>query len=214
MEQVVERGTGARAKVPGFSTAGKTGTAQKVVDGRYSKSEYNASFVGFVPSRQPMFTIVVVIDSPHGKNLYYGSGVAGPIFRRIADAALRHYGVAPTLNAAPPVLVARTEAPRERPISGPVEFPAIVTVAGRAAGAAGVIPDLRGLGAREALRVLAGLGVAPRLVGAGIVVEQDPAAGSPIESGDVAMLTLERNVVLEVSPASVADASLTVDLTP
>jgi cell division protein FtsI (penicillin-binding protein 3) len=214
MEQVVERGTGARAKVQGFSTAGKTGTAQKVVDGRYSKSEYNASFVGFVPSRQPMFTIVVVIDSPHGKNLYYGSGVAGPIFRRIADAALRHYGVAPTLNAAPPVLVARTEAPRERPISGPVEFPAIVTVAGRAAGAAGVIPDLRGLGAREALRVLAGLGVAPRLVGAGIVVEQDPAAGSPIESGDVAMLTLERNVVLEVSPASVADASLTVDLTP
>ena len=214
MEQVVERGTGARAKVPGFSTAGKTGTAQKVVDGRYSKSEYNASFVGFVPSRQPRFTIVVVIDSPHGKNLYYGSGVAGPIFRRIADAALRHYGVAPTFNSAPPVLVARAEAPRERPVSGPADFPAIVTVSGRAVGSAAVFPDLRGLGAREALRVLAGLGVTPRIHGAGVVVEQDPAAGSSVESGEVATLRLERNVVVEVVPAPVADAFPTDDFTP
>ena len=214
MEQVVERGTGARAKVQGFSTAGKTGTAQKVIDGRYSKSEYNASFVGFVPSREPMFTIVVVIDSPHGKNLYYGSGVAGPIFQRIADAALRHYGVAPTLNAAPPVLVARAEAPRERPISGPTEFPAIVKVAGGANGSGAVFPDLRGLGARDASRVLVGLGVAPRLHGTGIVVEQDPAAGSPIESGSVATLRLERNVIPEVAPGPVADDSSTPDVTP
>ena len=214
MEQVVERGTGARAKVQGFSTAGKTGTAQKVIDGRYSKSEYNASFVGFVPSREPMFTIVVVIDSPHGKNLYYGSGVAGPIFRRIADAALRHYGVAPTLNAAPPVLVARTEAPRERPVSGPTGFPAIVKVAAGANGSGAVFPDLRGLGARDASRVLVGLGVAPRLHGAGMVVEQDPAAGSPIESGSVATLRLERNVILEVAPEPVVDDSSTPDVTP
>ncbi|MBF8300098.1 MAG: peptidoglycan synthetase FtsI, partial [Acidobacteria bacterium] len=91
MEQVVERGTGTRAHVPGFTAAGKTGTARKVVDGRYSPSEYNASFVGFIPSRQPVFAIVVVIDSPHGKNLYYGGSVAAPIFQRIADAALRHH---------------------------------------------------------------------------------------------------------------------------
>ena len=214
MEQVVERGTGARAKVKGFSTAGKTGTAQKVVDGRYSKSEYNASFVGFVPSRQPMFTIVVVIDSPHGKNLYYGSGVAGPIFRRIADAALRHYGVPPTLNAAPPVLVARPEAPRERPVSGPAAFPAIVTVAGGAAGSGAVFPDLRGLGARDASRVLVGLGVAPRLQGVGIVVEQDPAAGSPIGSGAVATLRLERTVIPEAAPVPAADVFQTADRMP
>ncbi len=214
MEQVVERGTGARAKVEGFSTAGKTGTAQKVVDGRYSKSEYNASFVGFVPSRQPMFTIVVVIDSPHGKNLYYGSGVAGPIFRRIADAALRHYGVPPTLNAAPPVLVARPEAPRERSVSGPAAFPAIVTVAGGAAGPGAVFPDLRGLGARDASRVLVGLGVAPRLQGAGIVVEQDPAAGSPIGSGAVATLRLERTVIQEAAPVPAADVFQTAERMP
>ena len=214
MEQVVERGTGARAKVQGFSTAGKTGTAQKVLDGRYSKSEYNASFVGFVPSREPMFTIVVVIDSPHGKNLYYGSGVAGPIFQRIADAALRHYGVAPTLNAVPPVLVVRAEAPREQPISGPAEFPSIVTVAGGATGSGAVFPDLRGLGARDASRVLVGLGVAPRLRGAGVVVEQEPVAGSPIESGAVATLVLERHVRPGVTPPRVAEDIPSPGITP
>jgi cell division protein FtsI (penicillin-binding protein 3) len=214
MEQVVERGTGARAKVPGFPTAGKTGTAQKIVDGRYSKSEYNASFVGFVPSREPMLTIVVVIDSPHGKNLYYGSGVAGPIFRRIADAALRHYGVAPTINPSPPVMVAAAEAPSPRPVSSQAPSPSIVTVASGATGSAAVFPDLRGLGARDALRILAGLGMTPRLRGAGVVVEQEPAAGSPIASGVVATLTLERNVIREIVPAPVAEVFPTADFTP
>ena len=200
MEQVVERGTGTRAQVPGFTAAGKTGTSRKVIDGRYSRSEYNASFVGFVPSRQPVFTIVVVIDSPHGKNLYYGGSVAAPIFQRIADAALRHYGVPPSVDAAPPVLVARHDVPQERPASGPAAFPAIVTLAGGGTGSAAVFPDLRGLGAREALRVLAGLGVTPRLHGAGIVAEQDPAAGSSIEFGEVATLRLERNVTVEAVP--------------
>jgi len=214
MEQVVERGTGTRARVPGFTTAGKTGTSQKIVDRRYSRSEYNASFVGFIPSRQPVFTIVVVIDSPHGKNLYYGGSVAGPIFQRIADAGLRHYGVAPTVDAAPPVLVARRDVRRERPVSGPVEFPAIVTLTGGAAASASVFPDLRGLGAREALRVLAGLGVTPRVHGTGVVVEQDPAAGSVVESAVVATLRLERNVTAEAALLPAADAVQAFDAVP
>ena len=85
MEQVVERGTGKNARIDGFTVAGKTGTAQKVVNGQYSRSDYNASFVGFVPSRQPKFVIVVVIDSPHGRNSYfYGSTVAAPSFSESA----------------------------------------------------------------------------------------------------------------------------------
>ena len=62
-----------------------------------------------MPSRKPALTIIVVIDSPHG-NGYYGGTVAAPIFKRIAEAALRHLGVGPTLNAPPPVLVARHDA--------------------------------------------------------------------------------------------------------
>jgi membrane peptidoglycan carboxypeptidase len=193
MEEVVVRGTGTRAKIPGYTVAGKTGTAQKVVNGQYSRSEYNASFVGFVPSQDPAFVIVVVVDSPHGRNLYYGGSVAAPIFQRIADAALRHQGIPPSINAAPPVLVARREEPRERPALGPAALPAIVTLAGASQGSAALFPDLRGLGARDAVRILARLGLTAHVAGAGVVVEQEPAAGSPIERGSVATLRLDRD---------------------
>ena len=98
-------------RLPGYTIAGKTGTAAKLVNGHYSKSDYNASFVGFVPSRKPALTILVVIDSPHG-NGYYGGAVSAPIFKRIAEATLRYLGIAPTLNAPPPVLVARHDPSR------------------------------------------------------------------------------------------------------
>ena len=90
MEGVVERGTGKRAQIAGYTVAGKTGTAKKLVNGSYSgHSDYNVSFVGFVPSRKPAFTIVVVVDSPTD-GVGYGGAVAAPIFKRIAEAALRH----------------------------------------------------------------------------------------------------------------------------
>jgi len=192
MEQVVERGTGKLARVPGFTVAGKTGTAQKVVDGRYSRSDYNASFVGFAPSRQPQFAIVVVIDSPHGKNSYFGGPVAAPIFQRIAAAGLRHRGVPPTINPVPPVLVQRQVADeRPMPASGPISFP---VGSDRAQDTPQVLPDFRGRGAREAMRAIARLGMTARVRGAGVVVDQQPAPGSPIERGTTATLTLERRV--------------------
>ena len=77
--------------------AGKTGTAQKIVDGQYSHTDFNASFVGFVPSRRPVFTILVVVDTPRA-GTYYGGSVAAPIFKRIAEAALQQGGVPPSIN--------------------------------------------------------------------------------------------------------------------
>jgi cell division protein FtsI (penicillin-binding protein 3) len=198
MEQVVERGTGSRAAVPGFTVAGKTGTAQKVVNGRYSQSDYNASFVGFVPSRQPVFAIVVVIDSPRGDNLYYGGSVAAPIFSRIAEAALRQYGVPPSVNSVPPVIVARGEGAHQMRLAG--TLPAIVTVTD-ATGAAPIIPDLRGLSARDGLRMLAALGLAARLEGAGVVVNQDPAPGTHVERGSVSLLRLDRELSIPAESA-------------
>jgi membrane peptidoglycan carboxypeptidase len=197
MEQVTVTGTGKAARVDGYTVAGKTGTAQKVVNGGYSQSEYNASFVGFVPSRNPMFTIVVVIDSPHGRNGYYGGTVAAPIFRRIAAASLRQYGVPPSVNAAPPLLVARREEPLAKPAAGPVEMPAIVTLSAAATGSASLVPDLRGLSARDALRMLAALGMTARIQGTGVVIEQQPAPGSPIERGTHATLRLGRQAWLD-----------------
>ena len=201
MEQVVERGTGTRAKVARFTVAGKTGTAQKIVNGHYSSSDYNVSFVGFVPSRQPVFAIVVVIDSPH-KVPPYGGTVAAPIFQRIADAGLRLHGVPPSVNPAPPVIVARREPASQQPASGPAAVPAIVTLGGGGTGSAALVPDLRGLGARDALRTLARLGLTARVHGTGVVVEQDPPPGSPIERGAVSTLRLERHTGAAVPVAT------------
>ena len=188
MEQVVDHGTATQAQVPGYTIAGKTGTASKIVNGRYSKTDYHASFVGFVPSRQPAFTILVVIDSPHAGH-YFGGAVAAPIFQRIADAALRHAGVAPTINPLPPVLVqasaaSSSEIVRTTAAAGP---PQISVVAGLPA-----VPDVRGLGARDAARRLVRLGLVPRLAGDGIVIDQDPAAGTALEPGRPCRLWLHR----------------------
>jgi cell division protein FtsI (penicillin-binding protein 3) len=190
MEAVVEEGTGKQAQISGFSIAGKTGTAHKLVDGRYSPSEYNASFVGFVPSRKPALTIIVLIDSPRG-NGYMGGAVAAPIFRRIAEASLRHLGVAPTVNAPPPVLVASAEHDAEtlqpQPASLPVSLAATLEPA-----RAGFMPDLRGLSARDAIRALTQIGMAARLNGSGFVLEQSPAPGEVLIPGAACSLKLGR----------------------
>ncbi len=103
MEQVVLDGTAKAARLVHYDVAGKTGTADKLVNGRYSPSQQNVSFVGFVPSRNPVLTVIVMVDSPRvGGDT--GGAIAAPIFKRIADASLRHLGVTPTINPAPPVI--------------------------------------------------------------------------------------------------------------
>jgi cell division protein FtsI (penicillin-binding protein 3) len=201
MEAVVERGTGERAQLEGYTVAGKTGTAAKVVNGAYSRSDYNVSFVGFVPSRAPVFAIVVVIDSPR-KVSPYGGTVAAPVFQKIADVALRHYGVAPSINPPPPVLVARRDEAQDQGTSRVVESPELVPVANVADAPETVFPDLVGLSARDAVRVLAKMGVSARLRGAGVVVDQRPAPGSPVEVTGVATLRLERQVPMQALNAT------------
>jgi cell division protein FtsI (penicillin-binding protein 3) len=191
MEAVVERGTGENAQVGGYTVAGKTGTTQKIVNRAYSHTDYNVSFVGFVPSREPVFTIVVVVDTPR-KVSAYGGVVAAPIFQKIAEAALRDRGVPPSINPAPPVLVARRDVPREQPTSGPIAPPAIVTLTGTAPDAQPVFPDLAGLSARDAVRALTRLGMSARVHGDGQVVAQQPAPGSPVGRASEATLWLER----------------------
>lgn len=91
---VVEEGTGQMAKLPSYTAAGKTGTAQKITpDGRYSHTDFVASFVGFAPAEDPRLAIVVVLDNPHP--YYYGGVVAAPVFKRIAVETLRYLGVLP-----------------------------------------------------------------------------------------------------------------------
>ena len=190
MEGVVERGTAKAAALDGYRVAGKTGTAAKILPaGGYSKSDYNGSFVGFVPSRKPALTILVVIDSARtGQG--YGGAVAAPVFKRIAEATLRHLGVPRTVDPITPVF-ASIPAADAAPVAARTSILASLTPAANL----GLMPDLRGLGAREALRVLGRLGLSARIEGSGVVVNQHPEAGAPLERGGWSVLRLGRQVL-------------------
>jgi cell division protein FtsI/penicillin-binding protein 2 len=95
---VSKRGTAAEAAVPGYTVSGKTGTAQKAAPGGgYEKDKYIVSFSGFLPSENPAFVGLVVLDDAHTKDphLNYGGTVAGPIFSRVAEQAARYLDLEP-----------------------------------------------------------------------------------------------------------------------
>jgi cell division protein FtsI (penicillin-binding protein 3) len=95
LASVVETGTGGAAQIPGYQVAGKTGTARKLVDGRYVR-RYMASFVGFLPASDPRVVIVVSIDEPR---TVYGGVAAAPVFSEIARHVIQRLAI----PAAPPV---------------------------------------------------------------------------------------------------------------
>lgn len=196
MERVVEAGTAKLAKIPGFTIAGKTGTATKLVGGHYSASENNVSFVGFIPSRKPAVSVIVVIDSPHA-NGNSGGTVAAPIFKRIAEAAIRYLGVAPNIDPEPPVLVARRDETPHMPAAAPELREPVVSFI---ADGAGTVPDLAGMSARNAVRKLVTLGMNARVSGDGFVVSQDPQPGTPLEAGALCRIVLERSPARRATP--------------
>jgi membrane peptidoglycan carboxypeptidase len=194
LEGVVERGTGKPAGLTRYQVAGKTGTASKLINGRYSKTDYNVSFGGFVPSRHPEFTILVVVDTPR-QGPVYGGAVAAPIFRRIAEAALNLSGVVPSFDSVPPIVVAADRpAPPAPPRRASFE-PAVI----KTAGAEGM-PDLRGLSLRDATRVTTALGLTMSAHGDGVVVQQSPAPGAAVVAGARGVMHLRRIPVTPVPP--------------
>lgn len=168
---VVAGGTGHRAAVPGYSVAGKTGTAQKTDPrtGRYSKEDYIAVFVGMVPATRPAFVLVVVLDSPRGQ--IWGGKVAAPAFRDIAIDLVQYLEIPPDLPLAddegPPVVLAAH--PAEEPLLPPETYLG-----------AGQMPDLTGRTMREVLALLAPYPVRVALQGSGLVTRQNPPAGDPL----------------------------------
>lgn len=90
-------GTSSQAAVPGFEVAGKTGTANKLENGRYVSGKYFSSFCGFIPADNPRFVIVITCDEPMGDNRY-GGATSGPAFARIAKRTLDYLGVMPDMT--------------------------------------------------------------------------------------------------------------------
>ena len=91
---VSDAGTGAAAEIPGYTVAGKTGTAQKPGAHGYLPGQYEATFVGMVPAKNPRVVVLVTVDQPHGA--YYGGVVAAPAFAQIATFDLQYLEVPPS----------------------------------------------------------------------------------------------------------------------
>lgn len=205
-EAVILEGTGNLAQLEGYTAAGKTGTAQKIdpATGRYSLTEYIASFAGFAPLNNPAVTVLVSLDSPRGQ--YHGGDVAAPIFKRVTEQALAYLDVPHDVPITParrqqwargkgePVPDVSDFAPAQVETVGnslPV-FPPESDVNTPAPGAQTLaieegegiaVPRLAGKSVRGVTEELLRLGLSPVLIGTGVAVQQKPEAGTPVRRG-------------------------------
>jgi cell division protein FtsI (penicillin-binding protein 3) len=206
---VLKGGTGARARLDGWTAGGKTGTAQKIDPntGRYSPSQLIASFTGFAPINDPAVTILVSLDSPVG--LHEGGQVAAPVFKRIAEQVLPYLDVPRDVPLNPRLIEAAYKHQDPADSSSledfvptdfsaePEDVPSDVTLPKaaepkpRAAevmmgvdeGGDITVPDFAGKTMREVTEMCLQLGLDPVLVGSNLATDQTPAEGATVKRG-------------------------------
>lgn len=212
LEGVVKRGTATRLNNGIYKVAGKTGTAQIADRNRgYSHKTYNASFVGYFPADNPKYSCIVVVNRPSG-GWYYGSSVAAPVFMEIADKVyatrLDIHMDAPDerMPARVPVFIAghtedikkvfaecniKTDS-HSNNTEWSVLIPgdSLVKVAPRSI-KENLVPNVVGMGAKDAVYILEKMGLVTRIKGRGKVRSQSVAPGHRISEGSVITLTLE-----------------------
>jgi cell division protein FtsI (penicillin-binding protein 3) len=211
-EGVVLRGTGRRAALEGYRAAGKTGTAQKIVNGKYSDSKYVSSFIGFAPLPQPKITVLVQIDEPQGS--HYGGDVSAPFFQKIAQETLMRLKVPPDQSlplpkTAPLSVDAGSEdyLPNATPVQ-PLQSMADMRhaedspegISIQVGGRVFELPDFRGMSKRRVLDTCTDLGIRLKANGSGVAVYQRPQPGSKIQPGAVCSVTFAKGNVKEPLP--------------
>jgi cell division protein FtsI (penicillin-binding protein 3) len=176
LKAAVIRGTGAAAGLSEHTVAGKTGTAQKSIHGAYSLDRFVASFAGYVPADRPRLVILIVIDEPKGNQ--YGGTVAAPVFKEIAEPALRYLGVPPSIPARTMDITSSLAAISQEP----------GTDERAASGGWRGVPDVRGLDARAAVASATAAGLRVRALGSGVVQSQLPLPGDLLPENRVLTL--------------------------
>jgi cell division protein FtsI (penicillin-binding protein 3) len=209
LEGVVLEGTGRLARLDGHTSAGKTGTAQKLDPGtgRYSQTQLIASFVGFAPVNTPAVSILVQLDSPVGA--HEGGSVAAPVFKRVAEQVLAYLNVPQDAALPPHSLRTKREKPAAIGAADVADFTPIepesseapplpppgnapVTAVALTEGEGVTVPLLVGKTVREVIEICQRLGINPLLAGSGIVLEQQPQAGTAIARGGTVTLRFGR----------------------
>ena len=212
LEGVVSEGTGKLMGSPLYKVAGKTGTAQVADDnnGYRAKRSYQASFCGYFPADKPKYSIMVAINGP--KNGYYGSTVAGPVFKEIADRIyasdmqmyndLSDHFVGNTTN--PEAKAGQSKAVKQVYNSLGIKalyasktdyYTTVDTSNGIAyedfSAVKGVMPNVKGMGLKDALYILGNVGLKTRVKGSGRVIGQSILAGSKIGKGLLVQIELQ-----------------------
>lgn len=204
LEGVVEKGTATNLKGLDYRVAGKTGTAQIALNGSgYDKSSHKASFVGYFPAENPQYSCIVVVNAP-ANGVYYGGAVAGPVFKEIADKVYStnislhkplRKGNTPSMpkvkngNRGDIKLVLNKLMISSHSISGNAETEWVKasgdlqSVDLKEIGTdVDLVPDVKGMGARDAVYLLENRGFNVVLEGYGVVNYQSIQAGTPIRS--------------------------------
>ena len=184
---VVKNGTGRNAFSGLISIGGKTGTSQKLVDGSYSKAQYNSSFVGFFPVENPQVVCLILLNSPNiGR---YGGLVAAPIFKNVADRIVRtaidefqqylKTDIKKNLNFAD-----------DNSNYNPVDETVIKSVPIKAIklSAKNKMPDLINCQVKDAIYVLTKLGIKYKIKGTGIITTQSILPGKQLNRNDICLL--------------------------
>jgi cell division protein FtsI (penicillin-binding protein 3) len=199
LESVTEEGgTGTKARLDGYRVAGKTGTAQMVdpETGHYSRSKHIASFIGFALDVNPKIVILTELEEPKG--IYFGGETAAPLFHEILNAVTNRFGIAPTvttLAAAPTKAqkIAKAKADMIK-LTQAMAVPVATSLESAGANPEGTLlwkmPSLKGLSAREALRVLQGHPFKLAVQGSGVIIHQMPEEGKLIGDGELVRLSL------------------------
>jgi stage V sporulation protein D (sporulation-specific penicillin-binding protein) len=168
LESVVTNGTGRRAFLPGYRVAGKTGTAQKVINGRYAEGEYVASFIGFAPANDPEIVVLAVIDGVRD----YGGMVASPVVHGVMLDSLKYLGIKPQEGA--------PMAPK--PLYG-LEVPPVKN--------ATIVPPVLGLDVTEAQKLMKDAKLNVIVEGQGsTIIQTMPRGDSKVEEGTTVYLFL------------------------
>lgn len=214
MEGVVKNGSGRGLNVSAFPVAGKTGTAKISRKGKYEKT-YQASFVGYFPADKPLYSCIVIINSP-SNGVYYGGAVAGPVFKEIAEKVysgsldfIEPINRVPALITKAPetiktkskeieaVCIAfsipeKSSADGNKYVAKSTDSTKIVLVETAIENVLkrGMIPNLQGLTAKDALFLLENNGLSVKLFGVGTVKKQSIEAGKKFNKGDKISLIL------------------------
>ena len=193
LRDVILDGTGTNAEISGWRVAGKTGTAQKWINGKYSNEKFISNFVGFLPEENPQLLSLIIIDEP--KQPYHWGGQGAAIaFKRIMKRIINMDD-----SIFPPVLERQNKhfemhvAANEDNIkynSKKLKDNPIQLLVNAKPDKKVKIPELRGLSMRKAMHMLSSIGINPDMIGSGKVSWQSPAPGTLVQTGDVCKVGL------------------------